>query len=496
MTRKQVALWMVLSLLLAGCGGGGDVATTKSSTVMPTLYAPYQGTVFTVPASATCGTGTGTTCTGSGAKVAVLDGGLPQSSGSYTGSYRSSVIASANQTYTYNSSTNSFSASGATDTYTHWHGDIVSEVAVGDAGVAPNASLISGVVSSTSGTASPYDLTLGMGWAANTQHADVINISFSYGGISAIPINQTASGTAQQQLQQAVSYLVSNNALLVHASGNNNENISTVVKNNTLSNVNTGFVDLLYTGAYNNVIIAGAWSTATSSRANYSATAGDSSYSDANVENRFLLANGTVTVNGSTYQGTSFAAATISGSAALLKQRWPTLGGREISQILLTTANRSYSGYSKTSDGMGLLDITAAMSPVGSTNITVTSVSNTTSISNAVVTLPAGVSVTTAATTAVVDSFSRDFQMPISGFFRNMSDMRFSQFQSYFTGLDVQASQRGIGVSQLAGDAHSLIQLGSVGLVSGVRGRYGERSAVLPYLSDRQKRMAAGNGGL
>ena len=59
--------------------------------------------------------------------------------------------------------------------------------------------------------------------------------------------------------------------------------------------------------------------------------------------------------------GNSFAAPAIAGAAALLKQYWPTLGGREISRILLDTArDLGEPGVDKVY-GVGLLDIENAM---------------------------------------------------------------------------------------------------------------------------------------
>lgn len=59
--------------------------------------------------------------------------------------------------------------------------------------------------------------------------------------------------------------------------------------------------------------------------------------------------------------GNSFAAPAIAGAAALLKQYWPTLGGREISRILLDTArDLGEPGVDKVY-GVGLLDIENAL---------------------------------------------------------------------------------------------------------------------------------------
>lgn len=62
-----------------------------------------------------------------------------------------------------------------------------------------------------------------------------------------------------------------------------------------------------------------------------------------------------------TVNGNSFAAPAIAGAAALLKQHWPQLGGREISRILLDTATDLGAPGVDQVFGVGLLDVEKAM---------------------------------------------------------------------------------------------------------------------------------------
>lgn len=62
-----------------------------------------------------------------------------------------------------------------------------------------------------------------------------------------------------------------------------------------------------------------------------------------------------------TVNGNSFAAPAVAGAAALLKQYWPTLGGKEISRILLDTATDLGAPGVDQVYGAGLLDIEKAM---------------------------------------------------------------------------------------------------------------------------------------
>lgn len=67
--------------------------------------------------------------------------------------------------------------------------------------------------------------------------------------------------------------------------------------------------------------------------------------------------------------GTSFAAPQVSGAAALLAQAFPNLTGRQIAEILLRTAYDAGDAGSDAVYGRGILNIAAAMQPLGTTTI-------------------------------------------------------------------------------------------------------------------------------
>ena len=78
--------------------------------------------------------------------------------------------------------------------------------------------------------------------------------------------------------------------------------------------------------------------------------------------------NDTSEVNTNYYAGavgTSFAAPLVSGSLALLKQMFPTVGNHELVSRLLSTANKTGIYADSAIYGQGLLDLNAATSPVG-----------------------------------------------------------------------------------------------------------------------------------
>ena len=81
------------------------------------------------------------------------------------------------------------------------------------------------------------------------------------------------------------------------------------------------------------------------------------------IEDSYLVAKGT-TLNGK-FSGTSFAAPRVTGAAALLMHKFTNIDARDTKDILLLTADDTFSGYSLNNHGQGLLDLSAAMSPIG-----------------------------------------------------------------------------------------------------------------------------------
>ncbi len=63
--------------------------------------------------------------------------------------------------------------------------------------------------------------------------------------------------------------------------------------------------------------------------------------------------------------GTSMATPMVAGAAAVIKGAWSFLTAPQISNILLTSANRSFSGYDENKYGQGILDLYAAVQAQG-----------------------------------------------------------------------------------------------------------------------------------
>ena len=131
------------------------------------------------------------------------------------------------------------------------------------------------------------------------------------------------------------------------------------------------------------LIIVGSYDPASSTNNGYSANAGSICWTVVNdvcqdeyhVSDFFIRAPEAMTSLdnvGDNYEdmsGTSMAAPVVTGSIALLRQMWPHMTGSNTVQLILVTADSSYSGYNVGIDGHGRLDMDAATQPIGATGI-------------------------------------------------------------------------------------------------------------------------------
>ena len=91
--------------------------------------------------------------------------------------------------------------------------------------------------------------------------------------------------------------------------------------------------------------------------------------SDPEIQARWISAPGSDITgpffgNNSEYfqlSGTSQAAPLVTGAAALVKSKFPSLSNAAVLQILLDTADKSFAGYDATLYGQGILDVAAAL---------------------------------------------------------------------------------------------------------------------------------------
>ena len=123
--------------------------------------------------------------------------------------------------------------------------------------------------------------------------------------------------------------------------------------------------------------------------------------------------------NSDSYQwmsGSSMAAPMVTGSIAVIHQMWPHMKGEHLVDLLLTTADSSYEGYSVANDGHGRLDLNAATLPVGATGIPTDGRTNGTTISSSgytagTNTMPSSISALIVETESV---YNREWLVPVA----------------------------------------------------------------------------------
>lgn len=187
-------------------------------------------------------------------------------------------------------------------------------------------------------------------------------------------------------LSTSYQYALSRDVAMVISAGNDGENLTTV-------KAPTPSTSLFSDANLRNITLAVGAVQSSGGKlllASYSNYAG----SNADIQSRFLVAQDPVMVrsqfpSGGTYTdllayGTSFTAPQVTAALTSLLVRWPHLGAATSTQILLDTADQSFSTLygqktcgdsgSGTTDcglfyfGQGLLDLDAALAPIGTTS--------------------------------------------------------------------------------------------------------------------------------
>jgi hypothetical protein len=236
------------------------------------------------------------------------------------------------------------------------------------------------------------------------------------GGSAATP--NAVAGTPQQTFAVSERYgiepqffAVQRGALLVTSAGNDGD------PDPSLSGLDT-LRELTVRGLLNGpggFIIAGA-----SNRSNQLAGFSDRAGS---ARDHYLVAPGDGLVgpwggNLATISGTSFAAPMISGAAALIMQRWPSLTPHQVADILFTSATDLGAPGTDSVFGRGLLDLEAAMQPVGATAFAVADGNGAPVAETALVLGPAfgdgGVFAASLGSALFFDGFGRDFTADLS----------------------------------------------------------------------------------
>lgn len=207
-------------------------------------------------------------------------------------------------------------------------------------------------------------------------------------------------------------------ALLVVSAGNNSDpepslsvfDTVDILRDNNLLDVGNGALIIAGAVDQNNVIAS--FSDQAGSLMNYYMVAPgvDVVFPWADVDGPFLAVG----------SGTSFSAPLISGAAAIIMQRWPSLTGREVANVLFDSATDLGLPGIDAIYGHGLLNLNAALQPLGQSTLAVTGAGVMPLVSGAAISLgPAfgnGASLKAGVSDVMMlDGYNRDFQIDLSG---------------------------------------------------------------------------------
>lgn len=253
-------------------------------------------------------------------------------------------------------------------------------------------------------------------------------------------INQSIEATALNATYvTAYADLIKSGVVVVQAAGNKGLDCKTTTNCNAYNSIPLTYDQKASSGAF---IVAGALNTDGSDIASWSNRAGI-------AKDYFILASGSsvaVAYNNQvgSMSGTSFSAPIVSGTMALLQQKWPRLSGNQQAQILFQTADdMGVTGVDEVY-GWGKLNINKAFSPVGDLKVP-TMVSNVAGLKSAKTLTPVTTSVTGASlitaklasfegisNVMTFDSFERDYSINMSQYVSaTKPTFEFNQFVTF-----------------------------------------------------------------
>jgi hypothetical protein len=319
--------------------------------------------------------------TGQGVTVAVLDTGADYTHSDMQGQWaaggKSFVDASAQDTLGHGTRVSGVIAAAKNDQGMH--------------GVAYNAKVLP--IKVCTGTGCDFSAIAGGIDYAVSRGVQVINMSLS------------AEGATPDFIAAAIKRAVDSGVVVVTSAGNSGSS-----QPGTPANIASP--------AYNNMVIAVGAVDSNNNIASFSNRAG-------NVMNNYLVAPGVnviTTANGGGYatvSGTSFSAPAVAAAVAIMRERFPNLSPKQAVEILLVTARDLGSVGVDAVYGRGLVDLAAAMQPVGTASVTLAN-GEQADLSTTAVNLNTAFGQTLKQSALLkninmVDSYGRDYQTSLSG---------------------------------------------------------------------------------
>ncbi|HEX5281752.1 MAG TPA: S8 family peptidase [Micropepsaceae bacterium] len=246
-------------------------------------------------------------------------------------------------------------------------------------------------------------------WTYITSHGvRIINTSFGYEASDIIPASKQPQ-VSQAYVLASGATAVQNGALLVASAGNgggsqpSQSNIDTISDLQSLGILNSGPGAFIIAGAVDQNNQIASFSDRAGSYAAY--------YMVAPGVNLVLPWDGQLAL----VSGTSFSAPLISAAAAIIMQRWPNLTARQVADVLEQSATPL---GDPTIYGYGMLNVYAALQPIGTTTVAVATGIAPTVTSSALLLGPvfgdAPMLHAALAQVMILDSFGRDFETDMS----------------------------------------------------------------------------------
>ncbi|VAW49464.1 hypothetical protein MNBD_GAMMA04-859 [hydrothermal vent metagenome] len=422
---------LLLSLTLTGCGGGGggtNIVPEPEPIVSPVFDTlpfiptpPYEAHQLAVNAPTAWEQG----YSGQGTTIAVIDSGINITHTDFTDRSGVRLIDEINATGFKFDNLNQ--TVYQVDDYqdTDGHGTYVSSIASGqEYGIAPSSAVLPikvffdqySIDSRVIDTALPYAAT----------RSDVINTSIS-GMINPISIGITNSYDIYK------SALKANNVVLVTAAGNDNTPIGVEHFDSNLIQKNLS-IDPQLANKVLNVIsvdengVRSIFSNFPGSCADVSPEA-DIPCDEAvmtQIQKNFIAAPGEkikaashlASTSTALVSGTSIATPIVSGSISLLLSAWDQLTPMDAVSILKDTANRDFAWYNPEEYGVGIVDVAAALQPVGLLTASTSGAGASVTLNQSTASIPAAFlsmqQLSALQNVAYFDDYRRDFAVDLT----------------------------------------------------------------------------------